>query len=421
MSIQVNVTTKVNNKAIRKETYNNREHWILSSYTLPANVIMNGGLYTSEQIDRHYEGIEGTLAPLGHPVMDGQFISARSAEGINQGHVGAWNRNVKKSGNRVHVEKWIDIDVANQSDKGRELIERIEAIEHGDDVLPIHTSIAVFLEQLEPNEQQKAMGAEWVADIKSVDHDAILLHEVGAATPEQGVGMMVNSDSAQPVSANKGQLVGESFRDLEQKLQRAANDKFANDDNEYTWIADFTDSQAVVIENGGDAKIYDYTQESGKIVYSDVGTPVMREESWVKVVANKVKSIFKPQEKLAANHKEGDMPLTKEEKDELFSEIGKGIAANVSEALKPITEKVDTLQANQEKQFEALTANSRKEEADKREVIAKTYGEVVANSLQGEALDEMFKKCGTASPLGTNSANTPAQTGAPSADEYFKS
>lgn len=113
------------------------------------------------------------------------------------------------------------------------------------------------------------------------------------------------------------------------------------------------------------------------------------------------------------------MPLTKEEKDELFSEIGKGIAANVSEALKPITEKVDTLQANQEKQFEALTANSRKEEADKREVIAKTYGEVVANSLQGEALDEMFKKCGTASPIGTNAANTPAQTGAPAADEYF--
>lgn len=419
MSIQVNVTTKVNNKTTRKETYNGREHWVLSSYTLPANVIMNGGLYTSEQIDSHYEGIDGTLAPLGHPVMDGQFISAFSAEGINQGHVGAWNRNVKKVGNRVHVEKWIDIEVANQSDKGRELIERIEAIERGDAVPPIHTSIAVFLEQLEPSEEQKAMGAEWVADIKSVDHDAILLHEVGAATPEQGVGMMVNSDSAQPVIANKGRLVGESFRDREQKLQRAANDKFATDDNEYVWIADFTDSQAVIVENGGDAKIYDYTQESGKIVFSDVGTPVMREESWVTVVANKVKSIFKPQDKLATN-KEGDMPLTKEEKEELFSEIGQGIAANISEALKPMQEKLDTLQANTEEKFKVLTANHDAEELRKREVVKAKFGEVVANSLQGDALEDMFKQCGESANLGANSASTQTQTGAPSADEYFK-
>ncbi|RCS70167.1 hypothetical protein [Vibrio casei] len=419
MTIQVNVTTKVNNKSIRKETHNNREHWVLSSYTLPANVIMNGGLYTSEQIDRHYRGIEGTLAPLGHPVLDGQFISAFSAEGINEGHVGAWNRNVKKSGNRVHVEKWIDIEVANQSEKGRELIERIEAIERGDDVPPIHTSIAVFLEQLEPSEQQKAMGAEWVADIKSVDHDAILLHEVGAATPEQGVGMMVNADAATPMQANSGALIGESFRELERRLEKAAREKFAPGGDQYAWVADFTDSQAVVIADGGTAKVYGYKSDSGKIVFEDTGTPVQREESWVAVVANKVKSIFKPQDNLAANKKEGDMPLTTEEKQELFGEVGKAVAANVAEALKPITEKVDTLQSNQEKQFEALTANSRKEEADKREVIAKTYGEVVANSLQGEALDEMFKKCGTASPLGANAANTPPQTGAPAADEYF--
>ncbi len=64
--------------------------------TLPANVVMNDGLYTAEQIDRHYEGIEGTLAPLGHPTVNGEFVSAFSPEGINQGHIGAWNRNVKK-------------------------------------------------------------------------------------------------------------------------------------------------------------------------------------------------------------------------------------------------------------------------------------------------------------------------------------
>lgn len=419
--IQVNVTTRVNSKSIRRETYNNREHWVLPSYTLPANVIMNGGLYTAEQIDRHYQGLEGTLAPLGHPTLDGAFISAFSAEGINQGHVGAWNRNVKKSGNRVYVEKWVDIEVANQSEKGKELIERVEAIERGDDVPPIHTSIAVFLEQLEPNEEQKQAGAKWVADIKVVDHDAILLNEVGAATPEQGVGLMVNADKAKSLklSANSGVLVGESFRELERRLEKAAKDKFAPGNDEYAWVADFTSSQAIVITNGGKAKVYGYKSESGKIIFDDEGTDVQRTESWVSVVANKVKDFFNPQEKPATNQQEGDMPLTTEEKQELISEIGKGLAANVAEALKPVNDKIDALQANTEKQLKVLTANHDAEEARKRDAVSKQFGEVVANSLQGDALDEMFKKCGSAAPLGTNAATEQPETGAPKADEYF--
>ncbi|MBS6404609.1 MAG: hypothetical protein KH393_12745, partial [Tyzzerella nexilis] len=120
--IQVNITTKVNSQSIRRETYNGREHLVLPSYTLPANVVMNGGLYTQEQIDAHYKGLEGTLAPLGHPQVNGQFVSAFSPEGINAGHIGAWNRNVKKSGNRIYLEKWVDVARANESEGGRELL-----------------------------------------------------------------------------------------------------------------------------------------------------------------------------------------------------------------------------------------------------------------------------------------------------------
>ncbi len=119
MKVQVNVTTKVNSQAIRRESYNGREHLVLPSYTLPANVVMNDGLYTASEIDAHYQGLEGTLAPLGHPQLNGAFISAFSPEGINQGHIGAWNRNVKKSGNRIYLEKWVDAQIANQSEGGR--------------------------------------------------------------------------------------------------------------------------------------------------------------------------------------------------------------------------------------------------------------------------------------------------------------
>jgi len=419
--MQVNITTKVNSQSIRRETYNGREHLVLPSYTLPANVVMNGGLYTEDEINAHYQGLEGTLAPLGHPQINGQFVSAFSPEGINAGHIGAWNRNVKKSGNRIYLEKWVDVARAGESEGGKELLERVAAIERGDDVPPIHTSVAAFLDQLEPNEQQRATGADWVAKIHSMDHDAVLLHEVGAATPEQGVGLMVNADLAKPMSVNSGALVGESYREREQRLDRAAKAKFAAGSDEYAWVADFTDSQAVIIRNGGNAEVFGYKSEGGAITFEDTGTAVARQESWVTVVANKFKSLFTPQEQPAPNHKtEGDMPLTTEEKQELISEIGKGLAANFADALNPIKDAITGLQANQDKLAETLTANSRAEEKAKREAVAAKHGDVVANALTGDALDAMFKSLGEAAPLGTNNAQQPKETGAPAADEHFK-
>ncbi|EAO3109205.1 hypothetical protein KX135_003282 [Salmonella enterica] len=420
MKVQVNVTSKVNSNAIRREQHNGREHWVVPSYTLPANVVMNGGLYPASEIDQHYTGLEGTLAPLGHPQVNGHFVSAFSPEGLNVGYVGAWNKNVKKSGNRVYVEKWIDTEVAKRTDDGKRLLERLEALEKGEDVPPIHTSVAVFLEELEASEDQKAQGAKWVAKIHAMDHDAILLDEVGAATPEQGVGMMVNADLATPLKANSGALVGETYRERERRLEKAAKDKFAPGEKEYAWVADFTDSQAVIILNNGDPKVYGYKSEGGKIVFDDTGTEVQRQSSWVAVV-NKLKSFFTPQEQPAPNHKtEGDMPLTTEEKQELISEIGKGLAANIADAMNPIKEAITGLQANQDKLNEALTANSRAEEKAKREAVAKVHGEIVANALSGDALEAMYKTIGDAAPLGTNSAQQQKETGAPAASEYFK-
>ncbi len=402
MPMQVNVATQVNSKQIRREMYNGREHWVVPSYTLPANVVMNGGLYTASEIDAHFQKLEGTLAPLGHPQVNGQFVSAFSPEGINVGHVGAWNRNVKKQGNRVYLEKWIDIEVAQRTDGGQRLIERLEALERGDDVPPVHTSVTVFLDRIEANEQQKKGGYDWIAKIHGMDHDAILLDEPGAATPEQGVGIMVNADLAQPLQANAGALVGESFRERETRIQNAAKARFAPGQDDYVWVADFTDSQVVIVKNGGAAEAYGYTSEGGKIVFDDTGSPVMRQESWVAAAFNSLKRVFNQQARPAAT-KEGDMPLTPEEKAELTTDISKAVTANmaqaVADALKPVSEAVQTLQANQQALSDTLTANARAEEADKRKAVAAVHGEIVANALSGEPLDAMFKALGTAAPL----------------------
>lgn len=416
----IGITTKVNSATIRREQYNGHEHWVVPSYTLPANVVMNGGLYPASEIDAHYEKLEGTFAPLGHPKLDGIYISAMSPEGINQAHIGAFNRNVKKSGQRVYVEKWIDVDVANQTEKGRRLLERLEALEAGEDVPPVHTSVGVRLEQVQVEGNKEY---SWIAKIHDIDHDAILIDEVGAATPDQGVGLMVNADQATALLANSGVLAGESSREREARLDRAAKQRFAQGDDEYVWVADFTDEQAVLVRNGGVSEVYGYKTENGAVVFSDTGTPVVRQESWVATVVNSFKQFFNHQARPDQQPKEGDMPLTDQERADLAKDIGTTISANLSsalaDALKPLTDSLVTIQANQQALTDSLTANQRAEEAAMREEVSKVHGEIVANALSGEALVEMHKSLGTAANVNAHGQVKGNQSDKPKFDEVI--
>ncbi|HBV7902539.1 TPA: hypothetical protein MD607_002627 [Citrobacter freundii] len=421
MPSQIQVNTKVNSQSIRRETYNGREHVVIPSYTLPANVIMNREFYPEAEIAANYQSMEGTIAPLGHPTVDGHHVSAFSPEGLCTGFIGAWNRNVSLKGNRVYSEKWVDVERAMESPGGQRLMGRIAALENGESSEPIWSSVAVYREQIPAPEELKKQGADWVVKIHSIDHDAILLDEPPAAGPEKGVGLMVNADQAISLQPNSGALIGESYRERESRLDRAVREKFASGPEEYAWVADFTDTQVVIVRNGGKAEVYGYSSDGGKIKFDDSGTAVARQESWVTIAANKFKALFTPQEQPATNHKtEGDMPLTKEDTELLRKIVGEAIAANNDVTIKPLSESIAAIQTNQQQLSEALTANSRAEEKTKREAVAAKHGEIVANALSGDALDAMYKSLGEAAPLGTNNAQHHKETGAPAADEHFK-
>lgn len=391
MPMQINIQTKVNSQSIRNEKLNGRDHIVLPSYTLPANVVMNGGLYPSSEIDAHYQKLDGTLAPLGHPMIDGRYISAFNAEAINAFHAGAWNRNVKKSGNRIYLEKWVDVEVAKQSEGGRALLERVAAIGRGEDVPPIHTSVAVFCEQ-EPA-PPGVTEYQWVARIHDVDHDAILLNEVGAATPEQGVGLMVNADTAKPAPvASAGVLNGESFNAKLEKIRDAAIARWVIDSkNDYVWLEDANEDQAVISRNGGESEVFGYKIEAGRVVFDDVGIPVTRKETWV-VRANKalrnMLGLKAPQ--INVEKEETEMAFSDEDKAFMSSMMANAVA----DGLKPLQEKVDGLQANQETMNKAITANADAALAEKRKIVANKFSQAVADALSGDALDAMVKQCG---------------------------
>lgn len=330
MTIRVNVRTKVNNADIRTEKRNGRDVIIVPSATLPFGVVMNRGMYPEDEIKKSFMTLDRTPAPMGHPVVNRMFVSAMEPEAINEFHVGAWNENVRIDGNRVKLDKVIDVSRAKESEKGRKLL---EAINKGE---PIHTSTGLTLEpETVENEHY-----DWIARNMEFDHDAILLDEPGAATPQQGVGMMVNSK-------------GEQVEVINSELTEMA-------ENEVDWAAMHL---ARAIDRADSISRFDAVKD--RIIEAVRG-----------LVSGK------PVDAMSVNHNEdSEMPITEEQFNELAEQV-KQLASNqltkddLAEAVKPVTEKVDAIEANAKQ----------KDEAQKTALVAEV---VKANLLDEDEAKEL--------------------------------
>ena len=199
--IMIQCKSAFNRDAVRRETIDGDDCIVVSSFTLPDNVVMNGGLYSAEEIAKSFKDLENTLAPVEHPHdSNGNLLSAKDPIAINNFHAGVHNANVRQENGRIHIDKIININKAKQSEKGRQLLSRIDELENNDNARPIHTSTGVYLIPEQLNEiRVNDAGKEftWLATEMVFDHDAILLDSVAAAQPSDGVGMAVNVDGKQ--------------------------------------------------------------------------------------------------------------------------------------------------------------------------------------------------------------------------------
>ena len=411
---RVNMRVSVNHAAIRYETHNGREHMVIPSFTLPDGVVMNGGMYPHDEIEKSYKSLEGTLAPLSHPQVDGDYVAANQAEAINAHHIGAWNRNVKRVGNRVALEKWVDIEFAKTTEGGRQLI---EAVNNGS---PIHTSTGIFLNrEMTPN----AEGYGWIARDMTFDHDAILLNEVGAATPEDGVGMMVNKtlviNSVVP-TVNDDEALSHSYGDKLSLLSAAISERFGSP-GVYAYVEDFDDEGLVFTTPQGQYRI-SYHMEDGNPILTGEQKEVTRKteyivknSGWLERLKHMLNYSSKITEQPVQVNEEVDM--TPEEVQAIHDKIG---ALNT--ALESVQAENVTLKADIVKAQTAISANAESGLAEKRAVVAKEHGEVVANALTGDALDAMFAKCQTAASLlgGMPQVNS-SDFKAPTMGEHFGS
>lgn len=202
--VRMNVATLVNASKIRREKRDGRDVIIVPSATLPDDVVMNKIRYPADVIAASFQSLEGRPAPLGHPMVNGQYVSASSPAGIVRGFIGAHNENVRRENGRVFLDKVIDVQFANQSEGGKAVLAAIEAEK------PVHTSTGL-LATLKPLANDA--DANFEVESMILDHDCILLNEPGAATPEQGVGLFVNAEGEE-IEVMNCSLVEDIDRDM---------------------------------------------------------------------------------------------------------------------------------------------------------------------------------------------------------------
>jgi len=298
--VRVNIRTIANMASIRKERRNGRDKIVVPSATLPDGIVMNGIIYPAEEIEKGFMSLNNTYAPLGHPTVNGMFVSASDPEGINIGWIGAHNENVRRENGRVLLDKVIDVARANESVGGRSVL---EAIEKG---TPIHTSTGLFCD-LEASTDD---AYEFIARNMAFDHDAILLGEDGAATPEQGVGMMVNAKGEE----SQIDVINSVFEDFEREMD---------------WAADMALRAAerlerVPVMDRIKSAILDAVRGAGREPSANTGEADMTDKAQFDALSAKVDALTESQ-----------------------NGIGETIANAVTAAMKPLTDNLAEMQANQ--------------------------------------------------------------------------
>ena len=320
---RVNIRSIANSAQARTETRNGREVMIVPSATLPDNIVMNDILYPADEIEASYLSLNGTPAPAGHPMIGNQFLSARDFQAINGFYIGATNENVRRENGRVLLDKVIDVEFANSREAGRRVLAAINA---GD---PIHTSTGLFLDL---EDAPEGAGYKYIGRNMEFDHDAILLDQEGAATPDQGVGIFVNSSGQEIPVINSA--IEWADRDLDWAVSSVLD---ALDRRERAGLVDRMKS--ALIEAFASMRNVSHTKENG------MSTEKMLQELSAQV--NGLAEAVTP---------------------EKIAEI---VRAEVANAVKPMSDHIAQLQAS------AAAA----EEAEKAELIAKI---VKANLLDEE-------------------------------------
>ncbi len=379
---RVNVLSVVNSASnITTETINGRPHIVVRGVTpIVDDIVMNGKLYTAAEIAKGFRTLERTPMPLGHPKVDGKHVSARDVQAVNEYHIGAWLQNVEHKDGKVIGDMYVDRRYAESTEKGPRLVNRLDEMAAGKNVEPIHISTGLLYSGIAANGESKGKKYREIVTNMTFDHVANLLDEPGAGTPEEGVGIFVNSDGTEqelevvnladaetpdPESQNDPALKS-IFNQLKAFFSANSNSVKEEANPMKELITNALKAKGIDVEGKSDAELMD--------AYNQMAA----EDATAKAAAD---------EKAKKDKEEADKKA-------------KETATNSDEApawFKPFADKLSTIE-------NGLAVNSDKEKSEKRAAVKAKFGmtDIAVNALDGEPLNELFAQCQTS--IGLNSS-----------------
>lgn len=446
---RVNVLTVVNSASnITTETIDGKPHIVVRGITpVVDDIVMNRKLYPAAEIEKAYNTLERNPMPLGHPKVDGKHVSARDVRAVNEYHVGAWLQNVSHKEGKVTGDMYVNRQYAESSEKGKRLINRLDEMLAGTNSDPIHISTGLLYSGIAANGESKGKKYNEIATNMMFDHVAVLLDEPGAGTPEDGVGIFVNSEGdeqqievarlADGIDCTRDGLLNKtkffftnasnfSFDDI----SRAISDKLREGDAEDKWLWPETVwPDSFIYRNDTKYLKQKYLiDDDGKAVFVGEPVEVVRKPTEYEIktngendpmkelIINALKAAGKPTDGKsdaelmdAYNQMAAEKAKPKEEtpeekaareKKEADDKKAKEQATNSEDMpawAKLLTEQVTALNSQ-------FNANSDKEKGEKRSAVklAMNMSDEEVADLDGKALDAMYAKCQTS--FGLNGA-----------------
>lgn len=166
----------------QKRTSGGREYYVLPTVAIVEGVL-NEVLVPAKTIEKFYESWNGRPVPIGHPKLNGEFVTANRHDIADLVVAGAfWNVNYKAG--KLSGEIWVDIERAKGLKDGPRLLERIESDK------PIEVSTAYWMEAFEEAGDWNGKPYQMVAESLGADHLALLLDETGACSLDDGCGAL---------------------------------------------------------------------------------------------------------------------------------------------------------------------------------------------------------------------------------------
>lgn len=421
---RINVLTTVNAdkiKIARSEIEGEKYVAIKNVLWMADNSVLNGGLYSAAENEKGYASMDGRVMPFGHPMVNGQYVaisnldSANVAVALGKHYGGVHAQNVRKERSSYFADVMINERVANSHDDGKLLLEwaaNAESYNSGKGEKPsnIHMSTGLMTNRIQANGEVNGEKYTWSANDQQYDHLAILFHERGAGGDAVSIAVNCESVINSELIINDDEALKDSYGDKLSLLSAAVSERFGSPDA-YAYVEDFDDEGLVFSTPQGQYRISYHMEDGNPILTGDQKEVTRKTEYIVKNSGwlERLKHMLNYSSKITEQPVQ--VNSSKEPQDMNPDEVKAALDALKLEMNSAFTESLASLKADHAKEIGAintkLTANADAEMADKRAVVAKVHGEVVANGLSGEALDAMHAACHKAAQLiGGLSANS---------------